>query len=310
MKALALAFLLCAPSQAWWWTTRNDPLQEARQHFNTSLYRQVVIDLSPAALQKLRGETLRKGYLLLGQSHERLGAPDKALGIYQVAVKLFPQDLELMTQQASLLHIAGLNEQAEPLYAKVLSIHPNNTLANLGLAEIDHALGFLARSAERYEKALQEDLAEKPYIWRDYGEVLYEQRDYVTAEAAIRKALALSPDSDSSIDLALIQHAQGLGAKALETLAALPHRAELDRLRALWLIEEGRHAEAEPLLTDLLKADPEDTLAHYISARLHLKAGRREAALKDLEAASAGGKTARFTAEVAAAMLKDLRSPP
>lgn len=310
MKALALVLLLCAPARGWWWSTLIDPLKQARAHFEAGLYRQVVIELNPAAVQKLRGEDLRRGYLLLGESHERLGSPDKALGVYQVAVKLFPRNLELLTRQASLLHAAGLNEQAEPLYAKVLSIHPNNTLANLGLAEIDHALGFLDRSAERYEKALQEDLAEKPYIWRDYAEVLYEQRDYVTAQAAIDKALSLAPDEDSSIVLAFIQRAQGQRPKALETLAALAPKAELDRLRALWLMEENRHAEALPLVEGLLKAGADDPLARYLSARLHLKAGRREAALKDLEAASAGGKTARFTAEVAEAMLKRLRDQP
>src|SRR5581483_1961137 len=94
----------------------------------------------------------RQGYLMLGTSFQRTGQLDKALGVYQVGVKLFPRDLRLLTELGSLLHAAGLEEQAEPLFKKVISIHPNNAAAQLGLAEINHALGFLDVSAEHYEK--------------------------------------------------------------------------------------------------------------------------------------------------------------
>jgi tetratricopeptide (TPR) repeat protein len=308
MKTLMLGLLLLSsPARAWWWSRAGDPLAQPRQLFEAGLYREVVSALEPAAMQKLRGRNLRQAYLYLGESHERLGLPDKALGVYQVAVKLYRKDLELLTKTARLLHAAGLDEQALPFYDQVLAIDPNNTLANLGLAEIDHALGFLDRSAERYEKALQEDLAGQAYIWRAYAEVLHELRDYVTAEAAVRQAITLSPDVDSLIDLALIQRAQGRGTEAIKTLSGLKPTPPLKRMLALWLMEEGQYDSAAPLAASLLQEDSKDPLARYISARLHLKAGRRQAAAKDLEEATAGLKTAPFVARISAEMLKSVK---
>lgn len=310
MKALALALFLGATSSQAWWRNAADPLGQTNRLFEAGRYAEVVAALEPSAMQKLRGKDLRRAYLFLGESQERLGLPDKALGIYQVAVKLFPEDAELLTRAAQLLHASGLDEQGQLLYDQVLALQPENTLANLGLAEIDHSLGFLDRSAQRYEKALQGDLAGKAGLWRAYAEVLHQQRDYVTAEAAARKAISLAPEPESIVDLALILRSQGRHNEAVEALSGLvkskPEPA-LRRMLALWLIEENRHDLAAPLTSILLQQEPNEPLNLYLSARIHLKAGRKQAATKDLAAAAAGFKKAPFVAMISAEMIKGIK---
>src|SRR5581483_8838176 len=104
--------------------------------------------------QKLSNRDLADAYLLLGRSYERMGRLDLALGAYQVSTNIFPKDINLLSELGLLLHRAGLEEQAQPVFEKIIGIHPNNAQAHLGLAEIDAALGLLRDSAAHYEKAL------------------------------------------------------------------------------------------------------------------------------------------------------------
>ena len=49
-------------------------------------------------LLKLRGESLRRGYVLLAGSYEKTGRPEKALSFYQVGARLFPRDPQLLSR--------------------------------------------------------------------------------------------------------------------------------------------------------------------------------------------------------------------
>lgn len=294
MKALLL--LLALPLSAGFFNAGEGALIQAREAFDAGRYDKVISELSPANVQRMRGFYQKQAYAVLGEAYERLEHPEKALSVYQLAVSLYPKDIELTTRLARLLHASGLDAQAQPLYEKVLAVQPSNTWANLGLAEIDRALGFIDRAAVRYELALEGELSGSPAVWRDYAEVLLRQRDYVTAEAAARKSLELDADVESRVVLAFILRAAGKLPEALAELEATPH----DRLRALWLLEAGRHEEAAKL------ASGSDPLERYVRARAALKAGRKEDAKRELEALARSGRLAPFSAEVAAKALKSL----
>lgn len=297
------------PAGAGFFRTLVDPLDQHKKLFSSGKYGEVIAKLSPEAMQKLRKGDLQRAYFYLAASYERTGQPDKALGVYQLGARLYPRDIDLLTPLASLLHHMGLEEQAEPLFQRVLQIHPNNAEAHLGLGEIDHALGFLDRSAEHYDKAL-DTLGDQGPVWRDYAEVLLAARDYKTAELAIRKAIELSPETPARVDLAFIQRASGRLEEALKTLDDVLAQApstEIALTRALWLLEAGRYEEALPPAEAALKISPDDALALWIRARVHLKADRYNQAVKDLEAAAKAERRAPFVAQAAAEMLSQLK---
>lgn len=312
VRLLGAALLLAAaaPAGAFWLSRARSALTAENKLFAQGKYAQVAAALSPERMQQLDKPDLERAYLILAESLERQGRLDQALGVYQVGVKLFPRDLRLLTELAFLLHNAGLEQQAKPLFEKVLRIHPNNASANLGLAEIDGALGFLDRSAQHYEHAL-ETMASQPGVWRDYAEVLYDMRDYKTAELAARKALALAADDDDAqIDLALILRAEGRLPEALaaleQVLARRPDRVEVSLLRGLWLLEAGRYDDAAQAAQAALKRDPQDPLARWLRARVELKADRYNEAVEDLQAAAAA-KGSPFVAKAAGALLERLQ---
>ncbi len=315
MRRAALAALLAlaasAPLSAGWFRPAGDSLASDRKLFDAGKYAAVIADLSPERMQRLRGDDLDRAYLMLAESLQQSGSLDKALGVYQLGVRLFPNDLRLLTELAVLLHQAGLHEQAEPLFEKVLQIHPNNAAAHLGLAEIDAALGLFDDSADHYEKAL-ETLGRQPDVWRAYAELLLRMRELKTAELAAGKALELSPgDEAAQIDLAQILRAQGRLPEALAKVEAIlarqPGRADLLDMRGLWLLEAARFDDALAAANAALDKDERDPLAHWIRARVELKADRYNDAVSDLRAAAAQPKTAPFVARASAALLERLQ---
>lgn len=308
MKILLLAALLLspAPAAAFW---RSVSVEPQKRLYAEGKYAQVISALGPETLQKMRGRNLRQAYEILGQSHEHLGQSGRALGVYQVGVKLFPRGINLLTSMGHVLKRLGLPEQAEPFFKRVLAIHPNNASSNLGLAEIEASLGFFERSAGHYEKALEE-YKDAPRLWRDYAETLLRQRELQTAALAAERSLALSRDADGLAVLAFIRREAGLLEQALplieEAVSKEPARAELRRAKALWLLEAGRHQEAQTLAETLLKTDPQDAAALFTRARAHLKADRYNAALADLRAASLRHREDPFAARLAEALIERL----
>lgn len=309
MKAALLVVLLCAaPARALWFPGRASTLNAPRQAFEAARYEQVVADLQDR-VGRMRSAEQPEGYLLLGQAQERLGRLDQALGVMQLAVRLYPKDINLLTELAVLLHRSGLEEQAGPLFQKVLRIHPNNAVAHLGLAEIDHALGFLDRSAEHYERSL-ETMSDDATVWRDYSEVLIAARDFKTAELAARKSLSLREDAEGMVDLARAQRADGRLNDALAQLdaavARFPQRADLAMTRALWLLEAGREDDADAAVAPLLTAPQPAPLAYWIRARVRLKRDQYRAAVDDLRKAAAAERGSPFVAAAAKELLKQL----
>ncbi|MCX5797827.1 MAG: tetratricopeptide repeat protein [Elusimicrobia bacterium] len=311
-RAAVLAGLLTAAVPAWGlWGSRSETIKALQKQFGAGRHEAVIAALYPDGLLKLRGDDLRRGYALLAASYEVTGRLDKSLSAYQVAVQLFPRDRDLMERLAMLLHRSGLEEQAQPIYEKLVRLDPANAQGHLGLAQIDHALGFLDSSADHFEKALQ-GFPQRGDLWREYGEELYEARDYRTAEPAMRRALALDPgDAEAGLDLALILRAVGRIDEALAELEG-PSRAgkpEALRARALWLMEAGRAADAAAAAQALLRVRPGDPLGLYVRARLELKVGRRVQAQALLREAATQGASGPFTAKVCAALAALIGGP-
>lgn len=290
-------------------------LTNERELFETARYGDVVAALTPEKLSRLKKTERRDGYMLLAESYERMGDLDRALGVYQLAVRLFPRDLPLMTQLGFLLHRSGLHEQARPMFERVLAIHPNNAAAQVGMAEINARLGFLERSAGFYERALELQAGSAP-LWRDYAEVLLKKRDIKTAVLACQRSLNLSQDPDTFVLCAQALRADGRADEALlrleEALASgsgggWPRLENARLLKALWLADAGRLDEANALAEAALAKDSREPLALWVRARVGLKRDRYNAAVRDLETAAAAGKRAPFVARAAAALLANLK---
>lgn len=309
MTALALALLLAAPARAQG-PLGADPLRPAEEDFAAGRYAELVGALADGGVRRLPRRARARAYDLLGQSHERLGQVENALRVYQFAVGLYPKDINILSSLANLLHGSGLDERAQSYFARVLAIHPHNAVANRGLAEIRRAQGMLAESAAHYERALAE-LPQDPALWRGYAQALGGLKDYPKAAEALQKALALSRDPPTLLELARNQRRRGLRVEAHATLSQVLEawvEPALFDLQGLWRLEDGEPAEAAQSAARALQLDALDPLARWIRASAALRRGDRAAARIDLEAAAAQDQHP-FIARAAAATLEGLGRP-
>lgn len=307
IACLGLALIFAAPPARAWrlFGEPSDkkivPIQILSDH-NRSV--EVLSALTPDFMQTLRGTDLRQAYILKGDNLDRLGRGDEALGVYQLGVRLFPKNVDLLTRQGGLLHRTGLDEQAQPLFLKALEFEPRHFGAHLGLAEIYRHLGFFDRSASHYEAAL-ETLDERASVWRDYAETLLAQRDWTTADLALQRALTLEPKNpDGHILLGFSRRAQGdlPGAlSALDGALALGAGIGAKRAKALWLIEIGRPAAAMTVADDILRESPGDAAAIWARARAQAAKGLTAKAAAELAPLTAGPR-ADFPARAARVM--------
>ncbi len=307
--ALLLVLLAAAPARAWgpFGKRSADKIRPVQALADADKPREVIAALTPEFIQSLRGNDVRQAYVLMGDNLDKLGRVDDALGVYQLGVKLFPKNVDLLTRQGGLLHRSGLDEQARPLFHKALEFEPRHYGAHLGLAEIYRKLGFLDRSASHYEGAL-ETLDGRAQVWRDYAETLLAQRDWTTAELAIQKALQLEPENpDGRVIAGFARRAQGDLAAAVAFLdAAIERGAGIGpkRAKALWLVEAEKWAEASAAADVVLKEDPADGAALWAKARARMARGGGKSS-PELEALAAGKRS-----DLAARAARSLKGGP
>ncbi|MFA6029877.1 MAG: tetratricopeptide repeat protein [Elusimicrobiota bacterium] len=308
MKSLLLAVLLLLPAapraSAFEFFGEPKAARELSRIYDGGDYAEIVKRLSGDGVLKLPRRARARGYHLLGASYERLGRAKDAIAVYRLAEGLYPKDLGILTALADLLHANDLDDQARPLYQRVLAIHPNNAASNLGMAEICRHQGFTVRAQAHYERALKE-WNQAPRIWRGYAETLGQRRDFKAAVSAIRRALELSDDADSLLTLARFQRSAG-EVDAYDTLrralAKAPHRETRLRL-ALWLLEDERLDEALAETAALLREEPEAPLALWIRASVNLRRGRTADARRDLLSVARTEQRVPFLVRTAKEML-------
>ena len=317
MKRLALPLallLLAGPARAWrlWGEPSDKKIRPVQDLSDAKKPAEVLAALTPDFMQTLRGTDLRQAYVLMGDSLDALGRVDEALSFYQLGVKLFPKNVDLLTRQGDLLHRTGLNEQARGFYNRAIVYEPKHFGAQLGLAEIDRRSGFLNQSASHYETAL-ETLDARADVWRSYAETLLAQRDWATAGLALERAISLAPKNPEGYVLtAFARRAQDdmTGALAsLDLALALGADVGARRAKALWLVEAGRPAEALAEADRVLKESPGDAAALWARARVQLGRGLPSKAALELSSVAAPARL-DFSARAARGLRDRLTAAP
>ncbi|TBR22506.1 tetratricopeptide repeat protein [bacterium] len=309
LAPLALAALAACASRG----TLVDPLKSERALFESGRFAEAAAALTPERLRSLPKRSRGDGHALIAHCLEAVGRSDDALAAYQLAEALYPKNLEALTGLGWLLHRQGLDDRARPLFERAVHIHPNNATANLGLAEIQRAQGDLASAQVGYESALADaSWSKNPAVLRDYAELLASRQKPQQAAEAIGRALVLDPSAGTLLSAARIERRRG-GIEAAYrdvgyALSGDPTRDDIALQRALWLLEDGRLAEAEADAEAVL-ARSDDALARWVRGSARARRGDLAGARADLASAASQRREHPFVARAALALLEELHAP-
>lgn len=130
--------------------------------------------------------------LQIGQSYQERDQRQKARGAYQTALQRDSSFVPALVQLARLNNQEGLNDRAESLLRRALSLQPKN-------GEVHYMLGLLLAESKGPEGAVSHLetaarlLPERPRVQYNYGLALQQLGQPEKAEAALRRAHDLRP---------------------------------------------------------------------------------------------------------------------
>jgi GT2 family glycosyltransferase/tetratricopeptide (TPR) repeat protein len=232
----------------------------------------------------------RKAYALLASCHAALGDDAAARDACERGLRAFPKDPELRFRRGVLLLARGEPAEAVRCFRDLLdcpdqadhytSVHEgvNGHLArhNLALALVE--LGDFAGAERELRRATADSPGFAP-AWRLTGELLLRQgREDEARRLADRLAAAPGAGPAGGLLRGRLALARGdlAGARQEYERAASAHPGDLEALGTLaqFLFEHVGVAEAEPALTALVRADPQDAAARHNLAAVYLQTGR------------------------------------
>lgn len=309
MAALLLPALLSAQTARVPNLLKADPVEKAEGLFGTKDYGQALEVASSALEGKLTAPQQKRAYWLVGKSHEGMGRLDQALSNYQIAVRIFPRDADLLQALGDLFARVGLSDRAEAQYREALKSEPQNARANAALGQTLVREGLFAMAIPHFKAALARE-PDDPEATLGLGRALTAEGHLEEAERTLRQGLRSKGGVETRVGLAEVQKRRGQIGEAIESLLAAareaPERSDLRLRGASWLLGAGRVEEAVVLLQERLKAEPADTLARYLLGMAELRRGRGAAAVQHIRAAAEQDQQP-FLREAAQATLESLR---
>lgn len=133
---------------------------------------------------------------------------DYAEDEFKTAMKLMPNDFEIIFEYGNFLYSISKNTEAERYYEEALEIEPNNVLALTFMALNKLILNQLDSAKEYIMKALKEN-HDHEYILFCAGRIMYARGEYEDAKRYLIKAVEQNPDIETQNTLALTYHELG-----------------------------------------------------------------------------------------------------
>jgi glycosyltransferase involved in cell wall biosynthesis len=231
--------------------------------------------------------TIRKAYTLLTQAHRRLDQADAALAVCQEGLRRFPDDTELLFQEAVMRIYRGDLPGGERCLRRLLSTPGGDYIAvavdpELRGVKARFNLGVVCRDLGRPAEAEAEwkrVVAEKPDFteaWIGLADLYLGQKRYGDADLLLRQLQAdpaRAAEADSVEARCRLARGDLGGARATFERAIARAPQSVGPMLALVqvILAEGKDwAAAEKVVQDILALEPNNT-----QARMHLETIRR-----------------------------------
>ena len=256
-------------------------LADAERHFQNA----IALDPKFALAYVGLADTLQLQIGIGGASMNANATLTRAENAASTALNLDPNLAEGWTSSAGVAWSRKQYDRAEQMFLKAIQLNPNyatayqwlsGTLGDLG--RMDEALAFAERA-----RALDPLSAT---INRNLGGTLESLGRFAEADVYYRKVIAIDPANSVSYNRLGVLDAYGLNRFA-DAVPLLRKSVELDPgdilnafVFALVLSDLGDVSQAGQITDDVLKRWPDDLIASYMAALVHLSRGDRDAAVR------------------------------
>ncbi len=229
----------------------------------------------------------------MGRILLRDGEHEKALGEFNKALALNPNNAEALLNISAIHQGQGKNDIAQHFIQRALAVDPNSVGALAQLAEIRRDEGDLAEAIRLFAEALAIDDSH-PFLFQGIGDVLQRNGQYEQAVQAFKNVLALEPDSFKArynlsvtyTNMGRVDEAIAICEEALELSPKNPEApAARNNLGAIYL-SRGENELALEHFEAALKAAPFNLESRYNAALLYMEQGRTDEAIERLEEAA------------------------
>lgn len=262
---------------------------QAREAYDSGNYQVAAQELSDY-IYKTKNVTRReaRAYRLLGLSYEQLNAPERALEVYSEALEFHPKNVALLLEAGRLYQANGLTTQSIEMYERVLAQDADNTAALIGQAENYTTLGFYSKARQFYDQFFAVSPEISPIYRANYAKTFLHERNYEQAFLLITQALEqenTNPDfwRISAEALRGLNRPQEALTDLETALLLAPQRTDLLAQKALWQFEADELELSLQTAQEMLRLQPDNTLAQLIQALNWRKQGKIKPAQKQLE---------------------------
>lgn len=232
-----------------------------------------------AAIGKLetaveKNPDLRMARTVLGQIYRDRGEYDNAARQYEALSRLDPYTVSNRYYLGVSYQLLRRYNDAVQAYLAGLAVDPNDFKCNMNVGTVLLATGDVDNAIKYLDKATQLD-AKSAAAWTNLGVALDARGSAVLAETAYRRAISLESNTPSAMaNLAnnlLTQQKTGEATYLWEeVIKTKPSPFNRTRLAEAYL-QGGELASAEPIVNDVLKADPRFVPAINARAKLLIK---------------------------------------
>jgi predicted CXXCH cytochrome family protein len=236
-----------------------------------------------AAIEKYRPQKAEY-YFELADAWRKAGEWEKALPLYEEAVRRRPDFVEALRRLALGLKATGQSAQSAATLKRAVETAPNeaDSWHELGLVYLELGRNSDASAALAKAVALDPDL---PEARNSLGQALLAGGDRTGAESAFREAIRIQPDyPEAHANLANLLSAGGDLAQSRyhfeAALSARPTHAGLRYNYGVALARARQFDEAQRQMEAALRADPRIVEAHDMLGNLLARKGQAQGALQ------------------------------
>jgi len=248
------------------------------------------LDQAIGAYETARSLDPEDGLLLtvLGGAYSEVGRLQEAAAAYEAAVRVAPCDDEALLLLAGLYYDLGRESEARVAYERLAELNPRQVVGWLWLATDAYLSEDYAAAANYYRAGLEADPTSSDLAY-GLGSALYYLEDYAGAEEAYRQANQMAPGDPATL-AAWGDTLARLG-RVDEAISAYEGAAEVGPDYLTWISlgllyeQSGRLVEAAEAYGTAAAELPEDSLAHGARGAVLQHLGRHDEAVESYEIA-------------------------